>query len=347
MTVYHIDPLTDPRWESLLLQNPRASVFHTRGWLQALQRTYGYRPIAFTTSGPGDPVKNALVFCEVKSWITGRRLVSLPFSDHCDPLVDSVADGAEIVAHVRQRAEQEGCRYVEIRPLAVESGLGWKLQPGKVFHFHALCLDSPAEVLFRQLHKDCIQRKVQRAEREKIEYEKGRSEGLLRAFYELMRLTRRRQGLPPQPFHWFRNLAECMGDSLTVRVALKDQHPVAAILTLGFKDKLVYKYGCSDERFNQLGATPFLFWQTIQEARDQGMKELDLGRSDLDNEGLAKFKDRLGAVRTMMHYWRYPGPSDSLAAGPSWMTLAAKRILPRLPSALLSATGRILYRHVG
>ena len=33
-----------------------------------------------------------LCFAEMKSWLTGRRLVSLPFSDHCEPLVDSEED---------------------------------------------------------------------------------------------------------------------------------------------------------------------------------------------------------------------------------------------------------------
>ena len=61
--------------------------------------------------------------------------------------------------------------------------------------------------------------------------------------------------------------------------------PVAAILTLSFKDTVTYKYGCSDERFNRLGGTPFLFWKTIQEAKAEGMSQLDLGRSDLHNEG--------------------------------------------------------------
>jgi hypothetical protein len=30
-----------------------------------------------------------LVFCRVRSWLTGRRSISLPFSDHCEPLVES------------------------------------------------------------------------------------------------------------------------------------------------------------------------------------------------------------------------------------------------------------------
>jgi hypothetical protein len=49
MSVYEIDPLLDPRWPEFLQRNPRASIFHTVGWLDALKRTYGYEPVAYTT----------------------------------------------------------------------------------------------------------------------------------------------------------------------------------------------------------------------------------------------------------------------------------------------------------
>ena len=37
-------------------------------------------------SPPDEPLENGFLFCRVESWLTGRRLVSLPFSDHCEPL---------------------------------------------------------------------------------------------------------------------------------------------------------------------------------------------------------------------------------------------------------------------
>src|SRR3954454_9332018 len=89
MSVYEIDPLTDDRWPDLLERHSRASVFHTRSWLQTLRRTYNYEPVVYTTAAPETPLANGWVFCRIQSWLTGRRLVSLPFSDHCDSLVNN------------------------------------------------------------------------------------------------------------------------------------------------------------------------------------------------------------------------------------------------------------------
>jgi len=92
MAVYQIEPLRDPRWGALVKRHPNASIFHTPGWLQALQRTYGYERLVFTTAAPGEELKNGTAFCRIQSWLTGLRMVSLPFSDHCELLVDNVQD---------------------------------------------------------------------------------------------------------------------------------------------------------------------------------------------------------------------------------------------------------------
>jgi hypothetical protein len=304
-------------------------------------------------------LENGLLFCDVRSWITGRRLVSLPFSDHCDPLVNSPAEQADILAHVREHIGRKRCKYAEVRPISTEEPerlAAMDLRPSEKFYLHMLSLSPPLDTLFRELHKDCIQRKVRRAAREELGYEKGRSESLLRKFYQLLLRTRRRHCLPPQPLQWFRHLIASMGDQLTIRVASKYDRPVAAILTLSFKNTVTYKYGCSDERFNHLGGTPFLFWKTIQEAKDQGMSQLDLGRSGLDNAGLVKFKDRLGAKRMDLKYYRLV-PRKALSA---WRIATAPKPAPNsrrvqflvrfvchIPDAILVAAGRILYRHFG
>jgi len=42
---------------------------------------------------------------------------------------------------------------------------------------------------------------------------------------------------------------------MKIRVASKDGRPIASILTLSWKDIMVYEYGCSDERFHNLRST--------------------------------------------------------------------------------------------
>src|SRR5713101_9298121 len=62
----------------------------------------------------------------------------------------------------------------------------------------------------------------------------------------------------------FRNLVECMGDKIPIRLARKNGAPIAAMLTLRHRSSVVYKYGCSDERSHNLAGMPFLFWRLIE-----------------------------------------------------------------------------------
>jgi hypothetical protein len=348
-SIYQVDPLYDPRWTPFLLGHPHASIFHTTRWLEALRRTYGYEPVAFTRSAPGAELRDAIVFCRVKSWLTGCRMVSLPFSDHCQPLLEGEESFQPFLSSLNAACVREKWKYLEIRPLfwpGSTPGNDLANSQGDRFHFHKLDLQPDLDSLFRGFHKSCIQRKIRRAERENLLYEEGRSSSLLERFYLLMAKTRRRHRLPPQPFRWFHNLAECMGDSLTVRLVSKDGQPVASILTLAYKETLVYKYGCSDERFHNLGGMPLLFWETIQRAKAVGMRELDLGRSDLNNEGLLQFKGHLGTVCSRISYYRYP-PQAPASRVRSWASGTIRDGLSHLPEWGLVPIGKFLYKHLG
>ena len=311
-----------------------------------MSRTYGYEPVAYTTSAPGASLTNAIVFCRVKSWLTGSRLVSLPFSDHSEPLVDTPETLESVLGFLSDRLKDQHWRYIELRPLHRSVARIAGFAKSATFYVHRLDLRPTLTALLDSFHKSNVRAKIRRAERENLTYEAGRSEALLRQFYRLLLLTCRRRRLPPQPIEWFRHLLQCMGDSAKIHVASKARRPVASIFTLTFKRTLVYKYGCSDSSLNNLGGTQLLFWNAIQEAKRDGLHEFDLGRSDFNTPGLVTFKDRWGTTRSMMYYLRCPEPLK-LAGGVPWSMRIAKPLLGAMTDRLLIAAGRTLYRHMG
>ena len=347
MTVYTLDPLKDPRWKEFVEAHPAASVFHTPPWLEALRLTYGYEPVVFTTSPPQSRLTNGIAFCRISSWLTGRRMVSLPFADHCEPLLETDDASQELVEFLRALIKGNNWKYIEIRPRS--SSLLAQVscrEKGSSFCFHVIHLDAPVEALFSNLQKSSIQRSIRRAEREGVTCEKGRSEALLSKFYGLMLKTRRRHNLPPQPISWFRNLISCLGERLTICLASKSGEPIASILTLSHRATLVYKYGCSDERYHNLGPVPLLFWDAIREAKENGLHEFDLGRSDLTNPGLITFKTRLGAKASTLEYVRFSAAQSAPAVEDRGMRMA-KRLFSCMPNGLLTTAGKLLYRHIG
>ena len=343
--VYEIDPLCDPRWAALVECHPRSSVFHSTSWLRALQTVYGYKPFAVTTCPPGSSLTNGLVFCRVESWLTGRRFVSLPFADHCEALIDSPNELDVMLLHMKRDLDERKWQYIEIRPISHRPASHIGLAESLTYLFHRLDLRRSTQELFHDFHKDCVQRKIRRAEHEGLKYEDGNSEDLLQKFYRLMVTTRRRQYLPPQPLAWFRGLVSAFGNDIRIRVASKGDLPVASILTLSHKKSMVYKYGGSVASLNKFGGMPFLFWKTIQEAKEKGLEELDMGRSDTDNLGLIAFKEHWRATGTELSYWTYP-PRLQVARS-AWQKSLARRLVQAAPDLALEAVGTLLYRHIG
>jgi CelD/BcsL family acetyltransferase involved in cellulose biosynthesis len=345
MRIRVIDPVTDQRWRDLLQRHPAASIFHSPEWLQALSRTYGYEPIAYVRVGASQEFLGGIPFCNISSLLTGRRVVSLPFSDHCEPLTANAKDLNELLSVIQEDVLRRRLKYVEIRPLINDdSRLAGGLGRSNIAVVHRVDLSGGRDQILNGFHKSSVLRKIKR-EQVPLRYEEGRSDDLLAAFYKLLILTRRRHQIPPQPFAWFRNLRDCLRDKLSVRVLFKDDRPAASTISLTFKNVVTYKYSCSDPEFNALAGTVHLIWRTIQDALEQGVTELDLGRSDIDNPGLITFKDHWGAVRSPLTYYRFPAGPERVQQ--SALSSAFRQLITKVPDSMFTAMGGLFYRHVG
>ena len=188
-----------------MARHPRASVFHERGWLEALNRTYSYQPFALTGTPAGQQLRSGLVLCRVSSWITGTRCVSLPFADHCDPLLNASGDLLGFTKWLRAECDRQAWKYVELRPISC-SGEMDSFTRGRAYCLHTLDLRPTLEQIFQSLNKDSTQRRIRRAERQGLSHETGRSErvnaGVLPGFsndQEAPQTTSSAAGLVPKP----------------------------------------------------------------------------------------------------------------------------------------------------
>jgi lipid II:glycine glycyltransferase (peptidoglycan interpeptide bridge formation enzyme) len=239
--------------------------------------------------------------------------------------------------------------YVEIRPISgdidqMAHELGFR-PSGRYFH-HVIDLRRDTNELLRGFDKNSVQRRIRHAEKSGLVERSGVTKNLLADFYKLFVLTRSRHHLPPPPLEWFKNLVDCQGSALKIRVAFENEKPIAAILTLQFRKTGYFKYGCSDARFNRFGATPWLLWNAIRAAKEEGAVWFDFGRTQTDNPGLLRFKSHWAPRSEPLTYWRYPA-SPSRHGNSDWKLRTAKRFFSHLPNGLLVLSGKLIYPHVG
>lgn len=341
-----IDPAA---WERFAANHPHASIYHHPLWLSVLQDTYGYRPFYHVVVGTDGMYQAALVSAYVSSPFTGRRLVSLPFSDMCDPLVETEKQLSALMKSLDITRRSLHARFAEFRFFRAIP----HLDPEVFSHeycLHRLYLDKPIEQIFRSFHKNCIQRAIKKAQKENIEIFQGRHLADLKAFYRLHLITRKKHGVPVQPFRFFRNLWETFypRQMTTLLMARFEGNVIAAVILLWHNKTAYYKFGASDDRFQNQRANQLLMWEAIQIAHNRNCKCFDFGRTSITNRGLEKYKSRWGTKKHPLDYFQLP---PSKKAGMLTETTALhshlKRMMVNMPTCINRVGSELLYKHLG
>lgn len=212
LTLQRLNPLTDPSWDAHLSTFPEATLFHSSAWTRVLCDTYHYDPTYLllgsstpSTLDPLDPPRALLPLMGISSWLTGRRGVSLPFTDECAPLASDPAALAPLIAAARTHAHSQGWKYLEFRGGQAHFSRQPAWQPATSFWSHHLPL-SPDEPALLARFESSTRRAIRKAEQQNLEIETSTSRVAMEAFYRLVCLTRQRHGLPPQPWLFFENL---------------------------------------------------------------------------------------------------------------------------------------------
>ncbi len=339
-----IDPIADPRWLAFVEGSPTAEVFHHPRWLELLRSQYGYELQACCVAN-GRGIEAGIPIARIESRLTGRRLVSLPFSDVCSPALAPGAGPAALDALGRALIEETG-----------KSGLALTVHgslppaPGAFvrhrFYRHLLPLvGDPAEVE-RRYSKSQVRRGIKKARREGLRWERRTDTAALDAFYALHVRTRRRLGVPTQPKRFIRRFEGLFSAGLGfVALILDGGRPIAAAVFLTHNGTVTYKYGASDAR--ALGKRPnnLLFSEAIRWACAAGFQTLDFGRTDIDNEGLRSFKRSWGASEVSLSYTYLTEREPRLDPGLRDRIVSAT--IQRSPAVVGRLAGEVLYRHFG
>jgi CelD/BcsL family acetyltransferase involved in cellulose biosynthesis len=343
--VIEVDPLGEPEWLALLERSPAATPFHHPGWLALLGRSFRYELLACCVADEDGALVGGLPVAVVSSRLTGRRLVALPFSDLCAPLLARDAPPGAAAALGEALAELQRRRGV---PFEVR-GTGPALEaapPGERFHHHVLALGPDIGEVERRFAKSQVRRGIRRARREGLETAVATDRPALEAFFRLHVLTRRRLGVPTQPRRFILGLDALFAAGLGfVLLVLREGEPIAAAVFLTYGDTLLYKYGASDARFLPLRPNNLLFMEAIRWGCEHGMRRLDFGRTHWGQESLRAFKLAWGAEERELRY-RHVGAEAPGGRG-ARSQRALSGVIRHSPPLAGRVIGEALYRHAG
>jgi hypothetical protein len=331
------------RWAAYLSANQLANVFHHPAWSYLLAETYSYEPLVLAACNAQGDIQGAIPLIRIRSPFNKQRLVSLPFTDHCSPLFSDQSTIQQLSNHLAALSKEDNVSRIDLRSEYPTLPAMYRYSD-YVLHRLRLAPDE-SEVSNRIKPKHFRQVKV--AEQRGVRIERGVDRGFVRQFYHLHILTRRRKGVPVQPWRFFDLLVQHITQAGLgfILLAYKDRECVAGAVFLNWNSTLTYKYSASTEKARPLLAMDLLLWTAIQWGCENGYEWMDMGRTDNEDEGLKYFKGRWGAEEAPLHYCTIPEAVQKPTSG-HWAG-RVRPLIQRSPPWVCRAAGELLYRYFG
>jgi len=336
-----LNPLKDNNWDEKIIAYDQACVFHTLSWAKCLNKSYGYECIYLYN----EESELLIPLMEVNSILTGRRAISLPFTDFCPILYRNIETFHNYLQKLIIFGQDRKWRYLELRP----GDAVLQHSPSQIFLGHQLDLVKGAEDLFSKL-RSSNRRNIKKAIKSGVEVIFSNDAWAMENFYRLNCITRKRHGLPPQPLKFFKNVLKFLieKDRGVVALAKHENEIVGGAVYFYFKDKVIYKYGASLIEKQYLRANNLIMWEAIKFFAEKGFLKFHFGRTESNNKGLLQFKRGWGVKELTLNYYKYDFEKKQFQPKQSNDVIfsVANRLFSKMPIGILRIVGNLVYKHV-
>lgn len=345
-----IDPVVDPRWDKFVEDHPLGWLTHLSGWKRVLEKSFKHMKGHYLVILNKDNIQAALPVYEVRSWLTGNKLVSIPFATLCDPLVSEKSDMKVLLGAVKRLAKERGISRVQIRTLnsytLIEDD---SLYIDRKYKHHYILLDKHPEDLKKTFSRSCVRQKISRAGKSDLILKKVLDVSGLASFYQLHLMSRKQKGLPAHPYKFIKMLWEefSLSQNVTIFLAEHKKKTIAGIMLFKYKDRISAEYLLVDNKFLNLSPGHFLFWEAIKSACQEGFKIFDFGRTASTNVSLMDFKKRWGTEVVDLPEFYYPKEEfkKEVRGEDSGKYRFVNKICKNAPKFTSQIIGNFIYNH--
>jgi CelD/BcsL family acetyltransferase involved in cellulose biosynthesis len=344
MEILRIDPRSNPLWLQLLEQH-KSSVFHCPAWSQVLTDTYGLNMQAYVLlDRTGTPVAG-LPFCRFTD-LTGERVVTLPFSDYCDPLIRTEEEWITLSTPLLSLGLPFLVRCLHT-PLPLSDS---RFVLAKQAKWHCINLKLDLDHLWQGLDDSC-KRAIRKAQRETVIVRPAENEKELRAFFEMhLKIRKLKYRLLAQPYSFFVNIWHHFVESGNgvLMIATFQDTIIGGTFFLEWGDTLYYKFNASDPLHLDRRPNDLLIWEGIRYGKAKGYRCFDFGLSDWDEEGLVRYKRKFATEEKSISFLRHVS-----SRVPTLQEQQARELLPSLTQLFTNTSvsdhiteeaGTLLYR---
>ncbi len=329
------------RWEAFVAACPQASFFHRIGWREVISRAFGHRT-RYLVAERAAKMVGILPLAEVKSFLFGHALVSLPFCAVAGVAADDPEAGTALQRAAQALGERIGVQHLELRnPVPREPA--WPRQDLYASFRKRLLPEVDANLLaIPRKQRAMVRKGIKNALTSELD------PGVER-FFALYADNVHRHGTPPLAKHYFEALRRTFGSDAEVLTVLDAQgKPVSSVLSFYFKDEVLPYYAGDCLEARDLAANDFKYWELMRRACERGVRLFDFGRSK-QGTGPFDFKKNWGFEPAPLAYeyclYRRASIPENTPLNPKYRALIA--LWRRLPISLANLIGPHLVKGLG
>lgn len=282
------------RWDQFVLECSAATFFHRAGWKTVIEQAFGH-PTHFLLAEANDRIEGILPLAQVKSFLFGNSLVSLPFCVYGGIAANTERAQYALEAAARALAEQLQVDHLEYRLIA-QSHDDWAQKDLYVTFRKEIDPDLERNLL-------AIPRKQRAMVRKGIKADlKSAVDNNVDRFFGAYSESVHRLGTPVFSKRYFEVLTRVFGnDSEVLTITDKENRLIASVLSFRFRDEILPYYGGGTARAREVAGNDFMYWEVMRRACERGVRVFDYGRSKRGT-GSFDFKKNWGFEPQQLYY---------------------------------------------
>jgi FemAB-related protein (PEP-CTERM system-associated) len=281
------------RWDAFTEGAPEATFFHRSAWRDIIEQELGHR-CHYLYAERNGTVTGVLPLAEVRSRLFGHSLISTPLCVYGGIVASDVESEARLRHAAAALADELGVGYLELRDRDLRHA-DWPIKDLYVGFRKTIDAD-------HEKNLKAIPRKQRAMVRKGISLGlQATHGGTVDDFYRIYAESVRNLGTPVLSRKYYQRLKHTFGDDCEITVVSHQGQPVAAVMSMYFRDEVHPYYGGSVARGRELAANDFMYWSVMQRAVERGARLFDFGRSKLDT-GSYHFKKHWGFEPQPLHY---------------------------------------------
>lgn len=328
-------------WEEFVRDNSDATFFHRVEWLAIQEDIFGHRAHFLYAEGDGR-LEGILPLAEVRSWLFGNSLVSLPFASYGGVVARTEGAALALVVEAQRLARELRVDFLELRNTSRRHA-EWPTQELYV----AFRMSIPAVLDDKML---CIPQKrrnmIRKAQKQGLRAVPNDS---VERFFPVFAANARDHGTPTLPRVYFEQLTKSFGsDCAILSVDDANGRCISSIMCFFHRGEVLAYYAGELPEARKLAANDLKYWEVMKWAQARGCIRFDIGRSKRGT-GSFDFKTLWGFTAHPLYYQYALNGRDSVPqnnpSNPKYRLMI--RAWQRLPLPVANVIGPLVVRALG